>query len=458
MTSSDATSDGNVINKEATFMGHPKGLAYIVFTEAWERFSFYGMQALLVLYMASYLLHPGTIENVAAFAGFRTLLEGVFGELSIQAMATQIFGLYIGLIYFMPVIGGWLGDRALGQQKAVLLGAALMAVGHFLMAFEAAFLFALGALILGAGLLKGNLAAQVGRLYEKNDQRRDTAYSLYVMSINVGAAVAPLVCGTLGELYGWHYGFGAAGIGMIVGIIIYLAGRQYLPEDTVNAEQGNQPKLQKGDGKTILAILALFVIAALFWTAQTQVWNSYPLWIRDRIDREIFDILVPVTWFQALDSFAVLLLAPLVMWYWQRQRDKQQEPGDLRKIIIGCLVFSGACVWLALGESLSGGAPLSLLWPVMFHFICAIGFLYVGPIMLALVSRAAPEAVNAMMVGSYYLSLFFGGIVSGWLGRFYEPMTEAGFWLMHAGIVGAGALLVFLFHGLFTRHLRLSHS
>lgn len=458
MSSTNAEAHAASDTTSATFMGHPKGLAYIVFTEAWERFSFYGMQALLVLYMASYLLHPGTIENVAAFAGFRALLESVFGQLSIQAMATQIFGLYIGLIYFMPVIGGWIGDRVLSQQKAVLLGAALMAVGHFLMAFEAAFLFALSALIVGAGLLKGNLAAQVGRLYNKDDQRRDTAYSLYVMSINVGAAVAPLVCGTLGELYGWHYGFGAAGIGMLVGIVIYLAGRDYLPADTVRSGQGDQPRLERGDGKTIIAILALFVIAALFWTAQTQVWNTYPLWIRGRIDREILDMLVPVTWFQALDSFAVLLLAPLVMWYWQRQRNSAREPGDLRKIIIGCLVFTGACVWLALGESLSGGAPLSLLWPVVFHFICAIGFLYVGPIMLALVSRAAPEAVNAMMVGAYYLSLFFGGIVSGWLGRFYEPMSEAGFWLMHAGIVGGGALLVFVFHGLFTRHLRLSHD
>lgn len=160
------------------FMGHPRGLAYIVFTEAWERFSFYGMQALLVLYMAGYLLQPGTIETVVAFEGFRSGMESVFGPLSIQALATQIFGLYIGLIYFMPVLGGWLGDRVMGQQKAVLAGAALMAVGHFLMAFEAAFLFALTALIFGAGLLKGNLAAQVGRLYAKTDQRRDTAYTL----------------------------------------------------------------------------------------------------------------------------------------------------------------------------------------------------------------------------------------------------------------------------------------
>ncbi|WP_262692837.1 peptide MFS transporter [Kordiimonas aestuarii] len=436
-------------------LGHPRGLAYIVFTEAWERFSFYGMQALLVLYMAGHLLKPGAVEGVIAFSGFHSLLETVFGPLSTQALATQIFGLYIGLIYFMPVLGGFIGDRVMGQKKAVLLGAALMALGHFLMAFETVFLFALSALILGAGLLKGNLAAQVGRLYAKGDQRRDTAYSLYIMSINVGAFVAPLICGTLGELYGWHYGFGAAGVGMMVGIVIYLRGQHFLPPDTMADAGATRPKLQKGDGKVIAAILLLFVIAALFWTAQTQVWNTYPLWIRDRVDREIFDLTIPVTWFQSFDSLAVLVLGPFVMWYWKRQRDRKAEPGDLMKVILGCAVFTLACVWLALGEFAAGGGQVSLFWPVVFHFICAIGYLYVGPIMLALVSSTAPEAVNAMMVGSYYLSLFFGGIASGWLGRFYEPMSDAGFWLMHGAIVGLAAVLVLLLHRPFRTVLKL---
>lgn len=441
--------------KQRDFMGHPSGLAYIIFTETWERFSFYGMQALLVLYMASHLLHPGTIENVAAFEGLRSVLEGILGPLSIQALATQIFGLYIGLIYFMPVFGGWLGDRMLGQQKAVLLGAAMMALGHFLMAFEAAFLFALSALIVGSGLLKGNLAAQVGRLYEKTDQRRDSAYSLYCMAINVGAFTAPLICGTLGELYGWHYGFGAAGIGMLVSIAIYIAGRHHLPPDSEKIAKGDRPKLQEGDGKTIMGIFALFIVAALFWTAQSQVWNTYPLWIRDRIDRALLGFEVPITWFQALDSLAVLVLAPFVLWLWRKQSARGAEPGDLSKIIIGCTVFAGACTWLALGETLSAPTQLSLIWPTIFHLICGIGFLYVGPIMLALVSRAAPEAVNAMLVGSYYLSLFAGGFASGWLGRFYEPLSESSFWLLHAAVVGSGALIVFLFRKAFTRSLKL---
>ena len=294
-------------NGERTFFGQPRGLAYIVFTEAWERFSFYGMQALLVLYMTGHLLHPGAVEGVIGFAGFRAAIEVVFGQLSLQALATQIFGLYIGLIYFVPVLGGLLGDRVLGRRKAVIGGAVLMAGGHFLMAFEPAFLFALALLILGSGLLKGNLAAQVGGLYAKNDSRRDTAFSLYCMSINVGAFLAPLVCGTLGELYGWHYGFGAAGVGMLIGIAIYLQGRDYLPVDNV-AARGERVKLQAGDGRTIAALLSVLAITGLFWTAQTQVWNTYPLWIRDHVDRELFGVAIPVTWFQSLDSLAVLVL------------------------------------------------------------------------------------------------------------------------------------------------------
>ncbi|MEM9421256.1 MAG: peptide MFS transporter [Pseudomonadota bacterium] len=439
----------------ATFMGHPRGLAYIVFTETWERFSFYGMQALLVLYMYTHLLQPGVIDNVIGFSQFRLFIEGVFGSLSIQAMASQIFGLYIGFVYFTPVIGGWLGDRHLGQQKAVLLGALFMAVGHFLMAFEPLFLFALLALIIGSGLLKGNLAAQVGRLYEKNDQRRDTAYSAYNMSINVGAFVAPLICGTLGEVYGWHYGFGVAGIGMLVGIVIYLRGQKYLPKDNQRGAAGEVKKLQPGDGKAIIAILCLFLIAATYWTAQTQVWNAYPIWIKEEVARNLSDFVVPVTWFQSLDSLSVLLLGPLVIWLWEVQRKKGVEPTDLLKISIGYMAVASAFFWLAGAEILSGDKEVALLWPFLFHFITSFGFLYIAPIMLALVSRAAPEAVNAMMVSSYYLAIFAGSFASGWLGRFYEPMSPEIFWAMHGAIVGGGALLVILFKGAFIKYLRL---
>lgn len=437
------------------FLGHPAGLAYIVFTEAWERFSFYGMQALLVLYMATYLLHPGTVEGVTGFTAFQGWIESVFGDLSIQALASQIFGIYIGLIYFMPVIGGYLGDRILGRTRAVLLGAVFMALGHFLMAFEASFLFALALLVLGSGLLKGNLAAQVGGLYAKSDLRRDSAFTIYNVAINIGATVAPLVCGTLGELYGWHYGFAAAGIGMLVGIVIYVSGRGQLPPDAATTKDAQPPRLQPGDGRIVAAILVMFFIATLFWATQTQVWNTYPLWIKAHVNREILTFTMPVTWFQSIDAGAVLVFAPLVLWYWQHQSKRGVEPGDFTKILIGYALYTCAFVWLAAGELTKGTGNVALFWPVTFHFILAAGFLYVGPIMMSLVSRAAPAAINATMVSSYYLSIFAGGFLSGWLGRFYETMTAAGFWLMHAAIVGGGFVCILLLRNSLARAMKL---
>ena len=444
----------------AELFGHPRGLAYIAFTEAWERFSFYGMQALLVLYMSGYLLQPGVVEQVAGFAGLRSAIEAVFGTLSTQALAAQIFGLYIGLVYFMPIFGGLLGDRVIGRKRAVLVGAVAMAVGHFLMAFEAAFLPALAALIVGSGLLKGNLAAQVGALYSKDDRRRDSAYTTYCTAINVGAFVAPLVCGTLGEFYGWHYGFGAAGVGMMIGIVIYLAGAKYLPADRPSITQAaDRPRMQPGDLRKVIVILILLAITALFWTVQTQVWNTYPIWLRDQVDRALpFGLTVPVTWFQSLDSLTVLLFAPLVMWLWRSQAQRGAEPGDLGKIALGCGFFAVACLLLSAGQWLSGENAVPVYWPIAFHFICAAAYLYVAPIALALVSRAAPAAVNAMMVGSYYLGLFVGGIASGWLARFYEPLGPAAFWLMHVFIAVLGAVSIIALRGMFIRVLELNEK
>lgn len=441
--------------KERTFLGQPWGLAYIVFTEAWERFSFYGMQALLVLYMVGHLLQPGTVEHVAGFAGFHAAMEAVFGELSVQALASQIFGLYIGLIYFAPVLGGLLGDRVLGRRRAVLMGALFMAAGHFLMAFERAFLIALSLLILGSGLLKGNLAAQVGGLYAKDDSRRDSAFSIYCMSIVVGAFLAPLVCGTLGELFGWHYGFGAAGVGMLIGIVIYVSGRDHLPPDVIVGRDPGIAKLQPGDGRVIAALLSVLAITALFWTAQTQVWNSYPLWVRDQVDRQLFGFVIPVTWFQSLDSFAVLAFSPLVLWLWRNQLRRGSEPGDLIKIAMGCAFFALGCVLLTVGEWISGDTPTSMVWPTAFHFACAAAYLYTAPTALALVSRAAPASVNAMMVGAYYLALFAGSLISGWLGRFFEVLSAANFWLLHAAIVGSGAVLLVLLRSRLLRALKI---
>src|SRR5262247_1857223 len=198
------------------FLGHPKGLAFLFATEMWERFSYYGMRALLILYMVKYLLpQPEHAENVFGLAALTRTLEA-------QPLASQIYGLYTGLVYLTPILGGLLADRVLGQRRTVIIGAVLMAIGHFMMAFEPLFLLALTALILGNGAFKPNISTQVGGLYAPGDRRRDRAFTIFYVGINLGAFLAPLVCGTLGERLGWHYGFAAAGVGMTIGLATYL--------------------------------------------------------------------------------------------------------------------------------------------------------------------------------------------------------------------------------------------
>ncbi len=206
----------------ADFLGHPPALPYLLATEMWERFSYYGMRALLVLYMVKYVFQPEMAGTVIGLAALKHGLEALFGPLDVQPLASQVYGLYTGLVYLTPVLGGFLADRVLGQRRTVIIGASLMAAGHFMMAFEPLLLFALTLLIFGNGAFKPNMSAQVGGLYPAGDPRRDRAYSIFYVGINLGAFLAPLVCGTLGERAGWHYGFAAAGVGMLIGLATYL--------------------------------------------------------------------------------------------------------------------------------------------------------------------------------------------------------------------------------------------
>src|SRR5215468_4994056 len=221
--------------------GHPRGLTFLFATEMWERFSYYGMRALLVLYMVKLLLLPGHADNVIGLGALRYLLESMSGPLEVQPFASHIYGLYTGLVYLTPVFGGIIADRVLGHRRTVIIGALLMALGHFMMAFERLLLFALVILILGNGAFKPNMSSQVGELYPGGDPRRDRAYSIFYVGINIGAFLAPLVCGTLGERVGWHYGFGAAGVGMLIGLATYLAGSAHLPRDPLPMREGKSP-------------------------------------------------------------------------------------------------------------------------------------------------------------------------------------------------------------------------
>ena len=434
--------------------GQPRGLFFIGATELWERVSFHGMQALLVLYMVERLLLPGHIESIVGFTGFRAAVESLTGPLSPQALASQIFGLYVGFVYLVPVFGGLLGDRVIGRRRAVALGAILMTAGHFFMVFEASFLAALLFLILGAGVLRGNLASQVGDLYSDDDRRRETAFQIYYGALNSGAFIAPLITGVLAQNYGWHYGFGFAGFGMLLGLLVYLSGGRDLPPDAVRGASAVRRKLTAQERRVALVMVAILPIFTLFWIAQTQIWNTYNLWARDHVDLTVGGWRMPVPWLQAVDSLGVIVLLLPVLRFWRWQASRSREPDDLTKLAIGCLLFGGAIAWLGAGPLVADATgKVPLVWALAYHFLSAVGYLYFAPVAVALISRTAPASINAMMIGVYYLSIFAGSTISGRLGGLYERLSTAQFWLIHAVLVAAGGLLILLLGSRLRREL-----
>jgi POT family proton-dependent oligopeptide transporter len=256
------------VGTDRSFLGHPRGLGYLAFTEGWERFSYYGMQTLLVLYMTRQLLLPGHVEHIAGFSAFRAALEHMHGgALTTVALASLIFGYYTSLVYVAPIAGGLIADRWLGRTRTVTLGALLMAAGHFLMAFDVSFLLALACLLAGTGCFKGNLASQIGALYAPGDLRRADAYQIYYLFISGSVIIAPLVTGTLGEELGWHYGFGAAGVGMLIGLLVYLAGRKALPPDALPQRKVRtaRAKLTANERITVLILVLLLPVQAIWY-------------------------------------------------------------------------------------------------------------------------------------------------------------------------------------------------
>jgi POT family proton-dependent oligopeptide transporter len=428
-----------------TFFGQPPGLAYLAFTEAWERFSYYGMTALLVLYMSQALFIPGRIEHVVGFAAFRAALESVFGPMSPLALASQIFGLYTGFVYFTPVFGGLVADRLIGRRRAVMLGAVLMSGGHIAMAFDASFLLALALLIVGCGLLKGNISTQVGALYAEDDGAgRTRGFAIFSMAINVGAVAGPLLCGLLAQIYGWHAGFALAGILMLLGLATYTAGYRTLSETTPSANRARpQARLEAGQGKVIAALLAVMLLSIPHSIAYYQNSNIGLVWINAHVNLTFFGLRMPVSWFNSIDSFVSIVSVPFLFALWRRQAaGPGGEPGEIAKIATGAFIASAANLLLVLGCVLS--ERVSVIYPVVYDILLGVAFLYYWPTLLALVSRAAPPALKATLMGVVFLTLFLSNITIGRLGAFYERMTPAEFWALHAGIAATGGVAAML--------------
>ncbi len=402
-----------------TWFGQPRGLTILFLTNMWEFFSYYGMRTLLVYYMTKHL-------------DFR------------QEKASLIFGSYGAIAYLTPIFGGFVADRWLGKRKAVIIGGTVMAMGHFMLAFEPLFYVALSAIALGNGLFVPSLPSQINDLYEADDPRRARAYNVYYVGLNLGGFLAPLVCGTLGEVYGWHYGFAAAGVGMFSGLIIYVTGKKYLPVQasketvstaTLREEPANNQKLW-------LLLLGVGVAATIFRGAYEQTGNTIALWTDIGIDRGVGARTIPMTWFQALNPLLVIGLTPLVLFYWRKAARSGPETSPARKMATGAVIVAAA--YLLLATISVGAGRANWLWLVVFFIIFTLGELYILPTGLGLFARLAPACLGATTVAAWFLAIFSGNLLAGFVGTLWSRVSNTEFFLLLAGLALVAAIFLWL--------------
>ncbi|MES1209694.1 MAG: peptide MFS transporter, partial [Pseudomonadota bacterium] len=440
---------------------HPPGLFILFFAEMWERFSYYGMRGLLKLYMANYLfvtlreslqgcrqqtppcpLVPGDPGGVLFWDAIRGFLPQHPAE-----TASMLYGTYTALVYATPFFGGIIADRWLGQRKTVVLGALLMAAGHFVMAVESSFFVALALLILGNGAFKPNISTQVGSLYAPGDPRRDGAFTIFYMGINVGAFISNLVCGTLAAVYGWHFGFAAAGVGMLLGLGVYLVGGKYLAADDLSkrraAHKIERTPLTPVERKRVMALVALCALNVVFWAVYEQQGNTMQSWADEHTRwPSVLGFQIPSTWFQSFNPLMIVLLAPLLDIFWRRQSRKGTEPSSVTKMAIGCVVLGLSFLIMIAGAQVVGGGKGSPFWPLFCVLLVTVGELYLSPIGLSLVTKVSPARIVSMMMGMWFLSSFIGNFLSGVIGILYTRWPKEGFFLLLTGLgLAAGAAM-----------------
>jgi len=436
-------------------LGHPRGLWYLVFGEAWERFSYYGMQALLVLYLTQYLLLPENVARIAGFPQFRNFLESLYGPLATPVtLAAAITGLYSAGVYFTPLIGGYIADRWLGRTMTVTLGALFMVAGHFLMAFDVAFVAAIACLFIGVGLFKGNIASQVGELYGPDDLRRSTAYQTFLLGVQVAVIFGPIVTGFLGEKIAWHYGFGAAGVGMAIALVVYRWGRRYLPPERPRGPvvaSAPPEKFTSREWATMAVLIALLPVLAATAIGNQEIFNAYLLWGDANYNLVFFGQTMPVSWLVSLDAIISTATVGGALAFWTIYAKYRKEPDEIVKLAIGAVIASGGPLILALASAnaAASGGKVSLLWGLGFHIVNDVGFAMIFPVGLALFSRAAPRRVGGLFIGIYYLHLFICNFATGKVAGLVETMNGFNFWAMHAAIVFGGGVALVVFWLLF---------
>jgi POT family proton-dependent oligopeptide transporter len=424
MTRAGATA--NASKPARTLFGHPPGLTVLFTTQMWAEFSFFGLQALLVYYMTKHL-------------GFS------------QTKSSLIYGAYGAAAFFSPFFGGAIADRWLGRTRAVILGAVLMMFGHFAMASEALLFPALALVAIGNGLFIPPLAVQVGALYAEDDPRKAYAYSAYYMGINLGGLLAPLVCGTLGEFYGWHWGFAAAGVGMAIGLGIYCSFLRLLPQEPqrgakrLDVSTGGTP-IDAGKVRTLLLMIAMIV---LFRVGYEQSGNVIALWVADRTDRA-FALFgpgreIPATWFQSINPLLIIVLTPFLIRFWKARRASETVPALLRRMSVGCIMASGAMLLMVGAAVVSGaeGALVSSWWVLGYFVLLTLGELFVIPVGLTLVETLSPAQFAATAMGGWYIAKFLGSLLAGVMGAYWLVIPPAAFFGLGLGTTLLAALCLF---------------
>ena len=423
------------LNDTGGIGGHPKGLTTLFFTEMWERFSYYGMRAILVLYM------------VAPVASGGLALETV--------KATSIYGTYTSAVYFTNLFGGWLADKFLGARFAVLLGGIIIASGHFSMAFPSKPFFYAGLVFiaLGTGLLKPNISTMVGGLYGANDPRRDSGFSLFYMGINLGAMIAPIVCGYIGQRINWHLGFAAAGVGMIFGLVQFTIHRKRLAivgarpaqNKAVRQETVKQPMTKTEKGR-IAVVFLLYFFSIIFWMAFEQSGSSFALFAQNHTRTQLFGFNFPSSWLQSVNSVFILALAPAFSLLWLRLKDKQ--PSSPAKFSFGLLFVGLGMAVIAFAASFIDSGKVSPLWLIAVFFIHTLGELCLSPVGLSTVSKLAPVRIVGLMMGLWFLATSIGNYLAGQVAGFYRDNGAVLFRLFGslaiATIIGAAALALLL--------------
>jgi proton-dependent oligopeptide transporter, POT family len=407
------------------WFGHPAGLTILFLTETWTQFSYFGMRAILVYYMT------------------KELLIG-------QQHASLIYGYYAAAFYFTPIFGGVIADRVLGKYRAVVLGAVLMALGHFMMTFESLFYPAMAAVALGNGFFLPSLSSQINSLYASDDPRLASAYNIYYVGINLGAFVSPLACGWLGEEYGWHWGFGLAGIGMLIALVTYVFGRKHLPADQPAAKSVRT----KSSGQMNAAFLARFALligvmlaVVVFRGAYEQNGNSISSWTDLGVDRAVGSFLVPMAWFQSINPLLIILLTPVYVAVWTRLARHGREPSSIKKMVIGAIIvgLSYVLCGVATHFSVAEHARTSSVWLALYFVVLTVGELFILPVGLGLFGRLAPKGFDATAIATWFFAGFAGNLLAGWVGTLWSDLSTPMFFAVVAGVGFLSALLLAFF-------------